>query len=47
VHAARHRQRCGIGAKSPDRRFPQAIGWRAENQVAIDVAHQPRRFFQL
>src|SRR4051812_9321831 len=42
VNAARHGQGRRIGAKSPDRGFPQPVGGRVEDQTAIDVAHQPR-----
>src|SRR5262249_60306697 len=47
VHAARHLQRCRIGAKSTNRRLPQFFGWRVEDEIAVDVAHEPRRGFEL
>ena len=47
VHAARHLQRRRIRAEPADRRFPHAVGGRVEDQIAIDVADQPRRGLEL
>ena len=47
VHAARHLERGRIRAETPDRRLPHPVGRRVEDQLAIDVAHQPRRRFEL
>ena len=47
VHAVAHRQRRRIGAEAADRRFPHRIGRGIEDDVEIDVAHQPRRMGEL
>src|SRR5207249_10536420 len=47
MYSSRHLQRRRIGAEPANGGFPHAIGRRVENQIVIDIAHQPRRRLEL
>src|SRR5712691_9409971 len=47
VDAAGYLQRGRVGPEAADGGFPHLVRRRLEDQIAIDIAHQPRRRFEL
>src|SRR5438067_5766823 len=47
MNTARHLQARRIGAQPTNSCFPHSLRRRAEYQFAVDVAHEPRRRFEL
>src|SRR5262245_12541591 len=43
MHATRRLQRRRVGTQTTNGGLPHAIGWRREDQFAVDVANQPGR----
>src|SRR3954451_20282178 len=47
MHAVTHRQRRGISAEPTDCRFPHRARADIEDEVELDIAHQPRGLREL